>query len=121
MSCHRAIATDKEEIRKLTRHYEEKRPVLWIRVYSLPEHVYFSHKRHAKAGVDCAECHGMVGAMIKIRRVGSLEMGWCVSCHRVKGAPRDCATCHKKRELKDEAKGFIADRGGFGGVHLCCL
>jgi hypothetical protein len=95
MSCHRAIATEREEIRKLARHYEEKRPVAWIRVYSLPDHVYFSHKRHVKAGVDCSECHGMVGAMKKIRRVGSLEMGWCVSCHRAKGAPRDCATCHK--------------------------
>ena len=95
MSCHRAIATDREEIKKLTRHYEEKRPVEWNRVYSLPDFVYFSHKRHVKAGVDCSECHGKVGAMKKIRRVGSLKMGWCVSCHRARGAPRDCATCHK--------------------------
>src|SRR3970040_1904102 len=47
MSCHRAIATEREEVRKLTRHYAEKRPVLWVRVSSWPEHVYFSHKRHA--------------------------------------------------------------------------
>jgi hypothetical protein len=95
MSCHKAIATEKEEIRKLTRYYEENRPIEWNRVYSLPDHVYFSHKRHVKAGVDCENCHGKVGAMKKIRRVGSLEMGWCVSCHRARGAPRDCATCHK--------------------------
>lgn len=95
MSCHRAIATDREEIQKLTRYYEEKRPVEWNRVHSLPEHVYFSHKRHVKAGVDCSECHGKVGTMKKIRRVGSLKMGWCVSCHRARGAPLDCTTCHK--------------------------
>lgn len=95
MSCHRTIATDREEIRKLTRHSEEKRPVEWNRVYFLPEHVYFTHKRHVKAGVDCSECHGQVGTMRKIRRVKSLKMGWCVSCHRARGAPLDCATCHK--------------------------
>ena len=95
MSCHKSIATEREEIRKLTRYYEEKRPIEWNRVYSLPEHVYFSHKRHVKAGLDCSECHGMVGAMKKIRRVGTLKMGWCVSCHRARGAPRDCATCHQ--------------------------
>ncbi len=95
MSCHRNIATEREEIRKLTRHYEKNEPIEWNRVYALPEHVYFSHKRHVKAGVECANCHGQVGAMEKIRRVSSLKMGWCVSCHRAQGAPRDCATCHK--------------------------
>lgn len=95
MSCHRSIATEKEGIRKLARHYAEKRPIEWKRVYALPDHVYFSHKRHVKAQVDCAECHGKVGAMKTIRRVGSLKMGWCVSCHRARGASRDCATCHK--------------------------
>jgi hypothetical protein len=95
MSCHRSIATDRQEIRKLTRHFDEKRPVEWKPVYYLPQYVYFSHKRHVKAGLDCSNCHGMVGTMKKIRRVGSLKMGWCVSCHRARGAPRDCATCHK--------------------------
>ena len=95
MGCHRSIAADKEEIRKLTRHYEEKRPVEWKRVYALPDFIYFSHKRHVKAGVACAMCHGDVAGMKSIRRVNELIMGWCVSCHRVRGASRDCATCHK--------------------------
>jgi hypothetical protein len=95
MSCHKSIATEREEIRKLTRYYEKKEPIEWNRVYFLPEHVYFSHKRHVKAGVDCENCHGRVGAMKKVRRVSSLKMGWCVSCHRARGAPRDCATCHQ--------------------------
>jgi hypothetical protein len=95
MGCHRSIATDREEIRKLTRYYEEKRPIEWKRVYALPDFVYFSHKRHVKAGVECAACHGDVAGMRKVRRVNELVMGWCVSCHRVRGASRDCATCHK--------------------------
>jgi hypothetical protein len=95
MGCHRSIATDREEIRKLTRYYEEKRPIEWKRVYALPEFIYFSHKRHVKAGVTCSMCHGDVAGMKRVRRVNELVMGWCVSCHRVRGASRDCATCHK--------------------------
>jgi len=95
MGCHRSIATDKEEIRKLTRYYEEKRPIAWKRVYALPDFIYFSHKRHVKAGVACSMCHGDVAGMKRVRRVNELIMGWCVSCHRVRGASRDCATCHK--------------------------
>jgi hypothetical protein len=95
MGCHRTIATEREGIRTLTRHYEEKRPVQWKRVYALPDFIYFSHKRHVKAGVECATCHGDVAGMNRVRRVNELAMGWCVSCHRVRGASRDCATCHK--------------------------
>ena len=95
MGCHRSIAADREEIRKLTRYFEEKRPVEWKRVYALPDFIYFSHKRHVTAGVACASCHGNVAGMKKVRRVNELLMGWCLSCHRVRGASRDCATCHK--------------------------
>jgi hypothetical protein len=95
MGCHRTIATDREEIRKLTRHFDENRPVEWNRVYALPDFIYFSHKRHIKAGLDCAACHGDVAGMLRVRRVSNLVMGWCVSCHRVNGAPLDCWTCHK--------------------------
>lgn len=94
MTCHEVIATDKEEIKKLTRYWEQKQPIEWNRVYSVPDYVYFSHKRHVSAGVDCSECHGNVGIMEKVRRVSSLKMGWCVSCHKVRGAPLDCTTCH---------------------------
>jgi hypothetical protein len=95
MGCHRTIATDREEIKKLTRHYNEKKPVEWKRVYALPDFIYFSHKRHVKAGLVCAACHGDVAGMVRVRRVSNLVMGWCVSCHRVRNAPMDCWTCHK--------------------------
>ncbi len=95
MDCHRAIATDREEIKKLTRYYEEKKPIEWKRVYAVPDFITFSHKRHIKAGLECAACHGDVAGMKRIRRVSNLVMGWCVSCHRTRNAPMDCYTCHK--------------------------
>jgi len=97
MTCHRAVATDKPEIKKLTRYWEEKQPVPWQRVYKIParKYVYFSHKRHVKAGLECVNCHGNVQLQAVIEQVPKLEMGWCMACHRSKNAPIDCATCHK--------------------------
>lgn len=95
MGCHRSIATDHAEIRKLTRYYEEKKPIEWNRVYAVPDFIYFSHERHLKAGFECSACHGNVAAMTRVRRVSNVVMGWCVSCHKVNDGPWDCTTCHK--------------------------
>ncbi len=95
MSCHEGVATDKPEIQKLTKYWLDKEPIPWAQVHKVKDHVYFTHKRHIKAGLDCANCHGEVAVMEKIRRVSSLKMGWCVDCHKSKNAPLDCYTCHK--------------------------
>lgn len=95
MSCHNKVAVDKPEIKKLTKYWKEKEPIPWVKVHDLPWHVYFSHKRHVKKGIQCQTCHGEVQAMPVIRQARSLKMGWCVSCHRENNAPTDCLTCHK--------------------------
>ena len=97
MSCHATAVTDRPEIQKLTAYWDAKQPMEWNRVHRIRirNYVYFSHKPHIRAGVECAECHGQVKYMDKIRRVSSLEMGWCVSCHRSEGASTDCLTCHQ--------------------------
>ena len=96
MSCHKNVATDRPEIQKLAGYWNRGEPMEWNRVHRLRvrKYVYFSHERHVKAEVDCANCHGEVKYRDKIRQVRSLEMGWCVSCHREKKAPTDCLTCH---------------------------
>lgn len=95
MGCHNFIATRRPEIKKLAAYWERKQPIPWIRVYTLPDYVYFSHKRHIRAGLECQRCHGPVETMPVVFKYSSLEMGWCLSCHRQRGAPVDCATCHK--------------------------
>lgn len=81
-------------------------PLSWVRVHNLPDHVYFDHRAHVGAGIDCATCHGPVEGMLRVRQFADLSMGWCVNCHRQSvaagtlpnGRPSeaatDCFTCH---------------------------
>lgn len=93
-ACHLYIATDSPEIRKLMDYWEKREPVPWVRVYGLPDHVYFTHMMHLRAGLACSTCHGEVAAMEQITRTAELEMGWCLNCHRQQHASIDCWTCH---------------------------
>jgi len=95
LSCHRAIATDRPQIKKLLEYENRGEPIRWERLHALPPFIHFTHQRHIQAKLPCATCHGAVEQMAQVQRVRSLKMGWCVSCHRSRGASRDCATCHK--------------------------
>ena len=94
-------------------------PIPWVKVHDVPDFVYFSHKRHVKAGVLCQECHGEVQDDMTVgRRVSELTMGWCLTCHEShpsiqenycgtdsteecaeaslrRAEIKDCWTCHK--------------------------
>lgn len=95
MSCHKAVAVDSPEIRKLTEYWKQKKPIQWVRVNKLPDYVYFSHKRHVKRNIACQTCHGQIQAEMSVHKAKSLTMGFCVSCHKANQAPTDCYTCHK--------------------------
>jgi len=95
MECHVKVKTDSPEIQKLTAAWADGRPIEWKRVHSLPWHARFTHKPHIGAGIECTTCHGEVAGMAVMRQARSLEMGWCLNCHRQKSAPTDCLTCHK--------------------------
>ncbi len=94
MGCHKLVKTESPEIQKLKKYYDEGKPVEWVPVMNLPEHVRFPHERHIKAGVGCQSCHGQMNRMQSAEKVSSLKMGWCLSCHRDKGATIDCSACH---------------------------
>lgn len=109
MGCHAQFPKEYDEfggIRTLKQHWEEQSPIEWEQVHRLPEHVKFRHNRHVTAGFACQTCHGAVEEMDKIHVVKdthwwpwmlptqTLEMGWCINCHRENGASQDCYTCH---------------------------
>jgi cytochrome c2 len=59
------------------------KPVEWIKIHNLPDHVYFNHSQHIRAGnVQCQTCHGEITAMDEVKQFSELSMGWCINCHR---------------------------------------
>ena len=61
----------------------ETKPIKWIRIHNLPDHVNFVHAQHVTvAGVDCKQCHGPVEEMDEMYQYSPLTMGWCIDCHR---------------------------------------
>jgi hypothetical protein len=119
MGCHKIVAADRPEIKKLADYAARQVPIPWNRVFKVPEFVYFPHKAHLRAEVRCQTCHGPVETMMTVgattgtnltndllNLVGlrpappALTMGWCIECHREQNqtagthAPMDCVTCH---------------------------
>jgi len=58
-------------------------PVEWTKIHNLPDHVFFSHAQHIRAGkVQCQTCHGPIQEMNEVKQFAELSMGWCINCHR---------------------------------------
>jgi len=96
MICHSQIATDRALIKEVTSYSDRGVEIPWQRVYGFTHeaHVRFQHAPHIRANVDCAACHGDLANMTVAERAVDHNMGFCVGCHRQKGAPNDCLTCH---------------------------
>jgi hypothetical protein len=82
MTCHSQLFTGARPLAPLVQAYAGGPALAWNRVHDLPDFVYFDHSIHVAKGVGCTTCHGDVGRMPLIRRVASLEMQWCLECHR---------------------------------------
>ena len=108
MNCHMAIneyggdplytaegkeVNGTEEIKKLYSYagYEpgkpwdasKAKPVEWVKIHNLPDHVYFNHSQHVSVGkVQCQTCHGEITKMDEVKQFAELSMGWCINCHR---------------------------------------
>lgn len=108
LTCHSQLFTGAAVLEPLHESARTGKPVIWTRVHDLPGFVYFDHSIHIKKGVACTQCHGAVDRMPLTRRTASLEMQWCLECHRDpvrKGKPdgallserrlTDCSTCHR--------------------------
>jgi hypothetical protein len=96
MACHQAVATDNPEIKKLAAYAAKEQDIPWKPVYWFysSEHVRFWHAPHIRAGVDCQQCHGDVTQQTVAVQSKNLNMNFCITCHKAKGASTDCTTCH---------------------------
>lgn len=95
--CHEEAQTESPEEAKLVEYIAAGEPVPWRKVYRLPDHVYFSHRRHASIGaIACEVCHGPVGDQVKPidRPYWRPTMNNCIECHEESGVSNDCVYCH---------------------------
>ena len=95
MACHQVIKADSPEVKKIAAYKEKRQPIPWVRLYQVPEFVYYSHMRHVNSGIACATCHGTTGTEPVSRAVREFTMGFCMDCHQERGVSNDCATCHQ--------------------------
>jgi hypothetical protein len=94
--CHKYIIPDHPEILKEEEYLRTGTPVPWVRVFWIPDFVFFNHIPHVKwAKLDCAECHGEVRNADRLQKV-DFQMGFCIDCHRKMDAQLDCwLGCHR--------------------------
>jgi len=82
MTCHSMIWTNAELLAPVRESWRNNQPIRWVRVHNLPDFVYFNHGPHIQKGIGCSSCHGRVDKMPLTLQAGSLQMEWCLTCHR---------------------------------------
>ncbi len=85
MNCHTQIWADSPYLEPVRASYRDNKPIEWVRVHDLPEFAYFNHSIHVAKGVGCASCHGDISNMASVYQEKTLQMEWCLSCHRDPG------------------------------------
>ena len=128
MNCHKAVSegpkTGTEEIQKIynaigwdgSAYSNETKPIEWVKVHNLPDHVYFSHQQHYVVGnVDCVECHGdMTKEGVGIQKM-PLTMGWCLECHDTRQVDINSSAYYEEVQSRllehgeDEMKKYLQD------------
>ena len=89
MGCHQTIAADRPSIQKLASFAASGQPIPWVRVYQMPDYVYWKHGTHLAAGVTCAECHGPVAEHdVTTRETNVSTMIGCVALKVAGASPR---------------------------------
>jgi hypothetical protein len=82
MNCHSQIWSTAPMLEPVRESFRTDKSIRWIRVHDLPDYVYFNHSIHVAKGVGCTTCHGQVNKMPLMWQESSLQMSWCLDCHR---------------------------------------
>ena len=97
-NCHNEQPISNSPVEKEVLQYvAEKKEIPWVQVYSVPEQVYFSHRRHVKiGGLECSSCHGNVAVQMTpvSDQVVPVTMENCIGCHKQHKVTNDCLACH---------------------------
>ena len=82
MTCHSQIWTEAPILEPVRASFRDNKPIEWNRVHDLPDFVYFNHSIHVNRGIGCQSCHGQVDQMPLMKKAHTLNMEWCLDCHR---------------------------------------
>jgi hypothetical protein len=82
MTCHSQIWTNAAMLQPVRDSWNQQTPLHWTRVHDLPDYVYFNHSIHVAKGIGCSTCHAQVDQMPLMYQSASLQMEWCLRCHR---------------------------------------
>ena len=103
-ACHGQLAkyADKpvsewpEQLQKLAEHVTlspdkpiQYTPIDWVPVYQVPDFVHFNHRPHIAAGLHCENCHGDMSEKTVETVEQTVNMGWCLNCHRMRTENND--------------------------------
>lgn len=97
-ACHVDTEAENETERQVALFVEQSKPIPWRQIHRVPDHAFFSHRRHVKLGeLECELCHGDVTKMEQafIEPYVSIDMDWCIDCHDQRGVTHDCYSCHR--------------------------
>src|SRR6516164_2364576 len=82
MNCHSVLFNNAAYLEPVRESYRTDKSIEWVKVHRLADYVYFNHSIHLNKGVGCSTCHGTVNQMPLIFQASTLQMQWCLDCHR---------------------------------------
>lgn len=112
---YKAVGWDPENSEYI-KDYKQK-PIEWVRIHNLPDLSYFNHSQHVKVGkVECQTCHGPIQEMEQVYQFATLQMDWCINCHREKSIDLEnnkyYEDLHKKLKLEGKTVYTVEQNGG---------
>jgi hypothetical protein len=82
MNCHSQLYSNSQYLEPIRESYRTGKSIEWVKVHRLADFVYFNHSIHVNKGVGCSSCHGQVNQMPLVWQASTLQMEWCLDCHR---------------------------------------
>jgi hypothetical protein len=82
MNCHSVLFSNAGYLAPVRASYSTDTSIQWVKVHRLADYVYFNHSIHVNKGVGCSTCHGQVNQMPLLFQANTLQMQWCLDCHR---------------------------------------
>jgi len=82
INCHAQIWTNAQLLEPVRDSWATGQSIVWTKVHDLPDFVFFNHEIHVNKGIGCESCHGRVDLMPLMYAQNTLQMEWCLNCHR---------------------------------------